>query len=402
MKILDVTDFYSDRGGGIRSHLDAKGRALAALGVDHVTLAPGPIDDEATLTPPESVPSARVIRVRGPAQPYDPSYRFLSRTRRAAAIVTAERPDVLEIDSLYLAARTARRVPRTVAPVRTAFWHSDHVGTHLLPRLAPWLGPRGAERAVAPAWSAIRGVLSRVDATVVASRGQRDLLERHGVPHVHHLPFGVDRARFRPEVGSPARRAELLGPGRTGAWLLLAAGRLSVEKQWPVVIDAFLALRARHDAVLVLIGEGPERAALERRAGGSPDVRFHGFEADRDRFATALASADALLHGCPHETFGLGVAEAVASGLPVVVPDAGGAGEVATGPCARRYPSGDPLACAAAVEELLSLPAEARRTAAIAAAARVGTMEDHFRSVVELYRELTLEHRSGCQGQRRR
>jgi len=389
VKVLDVTDFYSDRGGGIRSHLDAKGRALATLGVDHVTLAPGALDGEETLTLPGARPTARVIRLRGPAQPYDPSYRFLTRTRRAATVVAAERPDVLEIDSLYLAAWTARRVPRAAAPVRTAFWHSDHVGTHLVPRLAPWLGPRAAERAVAPAWAAVRAVLSRVDATVVAGRGQRDQLERQGVPRVHHLPFGVDRARFRPEVGSPTRRAELLGPGRAGAWLLLAAGRLSVEKQWPVVIDAFLALRSRHDAVLVVIGEGPERAALERRAAGHPDVRFVGFEADRDRFATSLASADALLHGCPHETFGLGVAEAVACGLPVVVPDAGGAGELATGPSARRYASGDALACAAAAEDLLALPTDARRTAALAAAARVGTMEDHFRSVVELYRELT-------------
>ncbi len=390
MKVLDVTDFYSDRGGGIRSHLDAKGRALAALGVDHVTLAPGARDGEEALTAAGSRPAARVIRVQGPPQPYDASYRFLTRTRRAAAAVVAERPDVLELDSLYLAARVARRVPRDVAPVRTAFWHSDHVDTHLVPRLAPWLGARGAERVVAPAWGAIRALLSQLDATVAASRVQRDKLERHGVPRVHHVPFGVDRGRFRPEARSPARRAELLGAGREGAWLLLAVGRLSVEKQWPVVIDAFLALRRRHDAVLIVIGEGPERAALERRAGRDPDVRFHGFEADRDRFAATLASADALLHGCPHETFGLGVAEAVACGLPVVVPDAGGAGELAAGPSARRYASGDALACAAAVEALLALPAEARRAAALDAAARVGTMEDHFRAVVELYRELML------------
>jgi len=390
MKVLDVTDFYSDRGGGIRSHLDAKGRALAALGVDHVTLAPGARDGEETLTAPGSRPSARVLRVRGPAQPYDASYRFLTRTRRAAAVVIAERPDVLELDSLYLAARVARRVPRDAAPVRTAFWHSDHVDTHLVPRLAPWLGTRGAERVAAPAWGAIRGVLSQLDATIAASRVQCAKLERHGVPRVHHIPFGVDRRHFRPEARSPGRRAELLGAGREGAWLLLAVGRLSVEKQWPVVIDAFLSLRRRHDAVLIVIGDGPERAKLERRASQDPDVRFHGFETDRARFAATLASADALLHGCPHETFGLSVAEAVACGLPVVVPDAGGAGELAVGPSARRYASGDACACAAAVEELLALPAETRRAAALAAAARVGTMEDHFRAVVELYRELTL------------
>ena len=61
MKVLDVTDFYSDRGGGIRSHLDAKGRALAALGVDHVTLAPGARDGDEALTAAGSRPAAREI-----------------------------------------------------------------------------------------------------------------------------------------------------------------------------------------------------------------------------------------------------------------------------------------------------------------------------------------------------
>ena len=54
-----------------------------------------------------------------------------------------------------------------------------------------------------------------------------------------------------------------------------------------------------------------------------PGVRFTGFEKRREALASALASADVLVHGCPFETFGLGVAEAVACGLPVVAPDEG-------------------------------------------------------------------------------
>jgi glycosyltransferase involved in cell wall biosynthesis len=61
-----------------------------------------------------------------------------------------------------------------------------------------------------------------------------------------------------------------------------------------VVLDAFLALRERRNAVLALFGDGPERAAMEARVKGRDDVRFLGFVRDRDQLAASLASADAL------------------------------------------------------------------------------------------------------------
>src|ERR1700745_2658634 len=49
MKILDVTEFYSERGGGVRSHLALKGHVLCQLGHEHVVVAPGSHDDETLL-----------------------------------------------------------------------------------------------------------------------------------------------------------------------------------------------------------------------------------------------------------------------------------------------------------------------------------------------------------------
>jgi alpha-1,6-mannosyltransferase len=116
-----------------------------------------------------------------------------------------------------------------------------------------------------------------------------------------------------------------------------------------------------------------------------------GFERDRGRLAAAVASADALVHGCPHETFGLGVAEALATGLPVVVPDAGGAAEVADAACSEVYATGDARACARAVTSILARVARGRAelsAAAVAAAARVPTIEAQFAHAYEVYSEL--------------
>src|SRR5262249_33606324 len=151
------------------------------------------------------------------------------------------------------------------------------------------------------------------------------------------------------------------------------------EKRWDVVLDAFMRFQARRTATLVLFGDGPERAKMEERVRGRDDVHFFGFDKDRARLASALASADVLIHGCPYETFGLGVAEAIASGLPAVLPDEGGAAEQAHGASCITYRSGDAEACAAAMEELLARPN--LRDAAIDAAAMVPTVESHFREL---------------------
>jgi alpha-1,6-mannosyltransferase len=304
-----------------------------------------------------------------------------------------EAPDVLELDSPYLAALAALSLGQQPGVVRTLFWHSDHVDTLLVPALARGLGRHSAELLGQPFWSVLAALGRRCDATLVASRWQAEKLRRRGFLRVEHVPFGVDKRAFDRGASSATRRRELVGSGPANATLLIGVGRLSPEKQWDVVLEAFFALRQARTAVLVLFGEGPEHARLAERIRGRDDVRLLGFESDPARLASALASADALVHGCPYETFGLGVAEAVSAGLPVVVPDAGGAAEHAEGPSAETYAAGSAPACAAALERLLSRDPELVRSAARAASSHVLSVEQHFARVVELYRELLRERR---------
>jgi alpha-1,6-mannosyltransferase len=302
---------------------------------------------------------------------------LLGRFDKIRALVGSERPEVLEAHSPYLGAAAVVACGRRVCRVRTAFWHADHAGTYV----EPFLG-----RLARPLRRAPRALLAPFDATFVAGAGQARKLREAGVKNVVHVPFGVDRRTFRPEARNESVRRDLLGDVQGGA-LLVGVGRFAIEKRWDVVLDAFARLRENgRAAVLALFGDGPERESLERRAPAG--VRFMGFESDRTRLATALASADVLVHGCPYETFGLGVAEAVACGLPVVVPDAGGAAESADPSCAEVYASLDARACAAAIERLLDADRSAIRGRAQQAAERVPTVEQHFTRVLAAYDDL--------------
>lgn len=389
VKVLDITDFYSERGGGIRSHLTAKGTALASAGIEHVVIAPGAVDaDSEPFIGGEGRARARVLRVRGWPQPYDANYRFLNRLGRVRALIRRERPDVIEINSPYLAALAALSLPKNDAKIKTWAWHSDHIDTHVTPRLGRHCGARGAGLATRPLWSLMAAIARRCDATLVASQCERSKLERHGFPHVVRVPLGVDKGIFTPQARSEARRSELLAGRPADSALLVGIGRLSVEKHWRVVLQAFFRVRAERPAVLVLFGDGPERARLAALAGPRDDVRLLEFEPDRRRLAQALASSDLLVHACPYETFGLGVAEAVSVGLPIVVPDAGGASEHARGACAERYPAGSVEGCAAAIQRLLQRDRAVVRRAAREAALAVIDVRQQFAATIELYQRL--------------
>ncbi len=113
------------------------------------------------------------------------------------------------------------------------------------------------------------------------------------------------------------------------AWLSIMVCRLDRPRDFKTLLEGFRrVVEALPSACLFIVGDGPERAALEeqvRQLGLSGHVRIWGFRRD---VASFCAAADALvLTSWGWEGLPVSVVEAQAAGLPVVVTDAGGAGE---------------------------------------------------------------------------
>ncbi len=158
-------------------------------------------------------------------------------------------------------------------------------------------------------------LLAQADAVIVPSRFAGRRLCELGAPlpaaRVHVLP---------PPVAAPAR-AE--APSSAAESYALVVSRLSREKGVDVALDA-----CRIAGIPLLIaGDGPERAALEARAGGG-EVRFLGRVEGAELSALRARAAIALAPSRSAETFGLAVAEAMAAGLPVVASRVGALGEL--------------------------------------------------------------------------
>lgn len=134
---------------------------------------------------------------------------------------------------------------------------------------------------------------------------------------------GVDTDFFTPLRRRRQLRDDLLGDGEL---LLLSVSRLSAEKRIDVLLTAFADAQAELPGLrLAVVGDGPERTALERRAGAG--VTFLG-ELRGDALADVYASADVFCFPSTTDTFGQVILEAGASALPVVAAAAGGALEL--------------------------------------------------------------------------
>ncbi|WP_373355177.1 glycosyltransferase [Pseudoroseicyclus sp. CXY001] len=172
------------------------------------------------------------------------------------------------------------------------------------------------------------------------ARSQAMLLSPEAAwPKLHIVHCGVEPGRYRP------------GP-RTGTRLLFV-GRLAAAKGLPVLLEAFeQALRTRPDLHLTLIGDGPDRAALEARARGLP-VTFTGALSQGD-VAEALSTADLFVLPSFAEGLPVVLMEALAAELPAVATRIAGVAElVEDGTSGRLVPPGDAPALTAAILELM-------------------------------------------------
>lgn len=195
----------------------------------------------------------------------------------------------------------------------------------------------------------------------------------------HVLPFAFDAARFAPEAGASALRTRLGLDRPTVGYV----GRLAVEKGIFDLLEAVALLRrAGWDAQALVVGGGPAADAFGRAVaarGLGAVVRLvpavpHGEVAAYYRAADVVAVPSRTTRGWA-EQFGRVAAEAMASGVPVVVSDSGELPHV-VGDCGGGLvvPEGDPRALAAALATLLADPPRRR---ALGAQGRAG-VQVHF------------------------
>ncbi|MDH5147805.1 MULTISPECIES: glycosyltransferase family 4 protein [Brevibacterium] len=280
--LLRVLDHLSDRGDEV------------------LVIAPGTRRDG-----PKEVSGAKIVRVPSIALP---KYR---RIRVAPGGVTRIRrllerfsPDVVHLASPFVLGWRGVLAAQSLGLPTVAIYQTE------VPAYAARYGMHGIEAVL---WTHVRNLHQHASLTLAPSSYTIDQLRRLGVAEVDHWARGVDSTRFDPSHRSEQWRRSVAPNGER---IIGFVGRLAAEKQ----VEDLAVLADIPDAKLVIVGDGPWRAKLERLL---PSAHFTGFLGG-DALAQAVASFDLMVAPGELETFCQTIQEAMASEVPVIAPARGG------------------------------------------------------------------------------
>jgi phosphatidylinositol alpha 1,6-mannosyltransferase len=223
---------------------------------------------------------------------------------RMAGVLRGFDPDVVHLASPALLGWGGVHAARYLGIPTVAVFQTDVAG------FAQSYGVGAMSRA---AWMWTRRLHSKADRTLAPSTSSMEDLAEHGIPRVHKWARGVDVAGFVPSARDDTLRRSWSPDGRP---IVGFVGRLAPEKH----VERLAALAGRDDVQVVVVGDGVDRAKLQSRL---PAAVFTGALYGA-ALAAAYASMDVFVHPGEHETFCQAVQEAMASGVPVIAPDAGG------------------------------------------------------------------------------
>ncbi len=174
--------------------------------------------------------------------------------------------------------------------------------------------------------------LARYDRVIVFSELQAEVLQRLGVPanRLAVIPNGVDTDLWQPTPPQPSAELTELRQRFGGRRVFLYMGRVATEKNVEALLKAWRLVRPT-GCVLVVVGDGPLRAALQQAGGDEPDVVWWGYEPRLEMRVALQQLAEVFLLPSLVEGLSLALLEAMAAGTACVATDAGADGEVLEG-----------------------------------------------------------------------
>lgn len=304
MRIGMLADVYKPHVSGITNYIELNKKWLETKGHDVFVFTfggEGYQDEEKNV-------------IRSPGLPLLDTGYYLGFRYSVEAIRLLRMMDVVHVHHPFLSGSLSLRYcrPRGIPIVFTNHTRYDLYARAYLPVLGEIVGD--------PALEAYLPVFCQaVDVVIAPSYGMRDVLKKLGVTvDIQVVPNGVDLTAFRQPIVA-AKREEL--GFRDANIVFVYVGRLGPEKNLPFLIRCFTGVvQAFDQARLLLVGDGPERRALEEmveKSGIMPYVRFTGM-VPYERVCQYLKMADVFATASVTEVHPLSVIEAMAAGLPVL------------------------------------------------------------------------------------
>ena len=308
MRVAIVAESFLPQVNGVSNSVVRVLEHLRRTGHEALVIAPD--------NPPGEPPADRIhdgVRVhRVPSRmfPKITSLPLGIPTPRLLKVLRGFDPDVIHLASPALLGWGGMKAARRLGVPTVAVYQTD------VPGFAASYGIGLTERA---AWAWFRHLHRLTDRTLAPSTATMESLVAQGIPRVHKWARGVDMIGYAPSARDEALRQHWSPDGKP---IVGFVGRLAPEKH----VERLISLAGAGNVQVVIVGDGVDRAKLK---SAMPTAVFTG-ALYGEELATAYASMDVFVHAGEHETFCQVVQEALASGLPVIAPDAGGPRDLVT------------------------------------------------------------------------
>ncbi|WP_038032924.1 glycosyltransferase [Thioalkalivibrio sp. ALE28] len=381
-----LSDVYFPRINGVSTSLASFRAQLRQLG-HRVTLVvpaypglgahPGPDPQDPDLI---RIPSRYLV--------VDPEDRILKPRliRRSLREAGIERADVVHVHTPFVAHYAGLKLARDwqVPVIETYHTFFEEYLQHYLPWLpAQWL--RGLARRIS------RAQCNAVDRVIAPSTALHQALLEYGIKTpIVRLPTGIDPQAWTGGDGHLFRAERGIAPGRE---MLVHVSRIAFEKNIGFLLQMLQHLRERRPGVLLLIaGEGPARAALQRQAaqmGLEDNLHWCGYLDRETSLVDCYRAGHAFVFASATETQGLVLLEAMACGLPVVSTARLGTLDILTDASGAEVAPEEPAVFAERVARVLDDPERQRAMrAAHAAWAREWSERRMAEQLLTVYQDL--------------
>ncbi|WP_038035715.1 MULTISPECIES: glycosyltransferase [unclassified Thioalkalivibrio] len=381
-----LSDVYFPRINGVSTSLASFRAQLRQLG-HRVTLVvpaypglgahPGPDPQDPDLI---RIPSRYLV--------VDPEDRILKPRliRRSLREAGIERADVVHVHTPFVAHYAGLKLARDwqVPVIETYHTFFEEYLQHYLPWLpAKWL--RGLARRIS------RAQCNAVDRVIAPSTALHQALLEYGIKTpIVRLPTGIDPQAWTGGDGHLFRAERGIAPGRE---MLVHVSRIAFEKNIGFLLQMLQHLRERRPGVLLLIaGEGPARAALQRQAaqmGLEDNLHWCGYLDRETSLVDCYRAGHAFVFASATETQGLVLLEAMACGLPVVSTARLGTRDILTDASGAEVAPEEPAVFAERVARVLDDPERQRAMrAAHAAWAREWSERRMAEQLLTVYQDL--------------
>lgn len=302
MRIALIAESFLPNVNGVTNSVLRILEYLKKTGHEALVIAPGARDFEEEI---DSYQGYRIVRVATVKMPLIDSLPIGVPSPAVSGYLRSFKPDIVHLASPFVLGGAGALAARQLRLPALAVFQTDIAGFSQRYHLSPL---------AAASWEWIKTIHNACQRTLAPSTVSIQELHKHGVTQVKLWPRGVDSVRFTPEKRCAQLRRTWDPTGRKK--IIGYVGRLASEKG----VHRLIRLAENPDFQIVIVGNGPERDALQR---AMPQAVFTGVLGGED-LAHAFASFDLFVHPGEFETFCQTIQEAQASGVPTIAPRAGG------------------------------------------------------------------------------